>query len=422
MNAFRRHRLLAPILAIAGVLASAFLVLSPAVRAQTAPDASLQADIREQIQDINSDVAKKKKDLESLSTKAEQYKALIMEKKAESATVEDEIALLENNIARAQLNIDIANREIDGLELEIKNINERIVGHEKKITRERALLGSMARKLYRAQFKKSTFEILLSYRSFSDFFDAIQNIVDLQNGVHKALTSLQNLNAQLGEEQKSRKAKQLAIEAHKRELDVSKAQLEDDRNFKQNILIETKSSELEYRYLLADLKREQNQADSEITYLERALREKKDIASRLSNQQTILSWPVVPTRGLSTRFHDPEYPFRYVYEHPGIDIRSDQGTPVRASAAGIVARAKDAGFGYSYVMIIHNNDVATVYGHLSRIMAKEDTFVERGEVIGMSGGMPGTPGAGRLTTGPHLHFETRVKGIPQDPTTYLVNF
>ena len=390
--------------------------------AHAAADTQALSDIQDQINSINGDVARKKASLDGLNQKIEQYRNLVMQKKAEGADIEDQIALMDNTIAKTQLDIDVASGEVRSLELEIRSLDERMAMQLRQADRERTLIAALLRKLEAAGYRRSALEIVLSYDSFSEFFNGLQRIAELQGGVMRALARLKEAAAALADEKDSRSKAQQEVAQRKRDLEVARGDLEDQRTLKQSILIETKSSELEYRYLLADLKTEQAQADRDINNLEKSLREKTDIADRLSRQETVLSWPVDPARGISTYFHDPSYPFRYVFEHPAIDIRCGQGTPVRAAAAGIVGRAKDAGYGYSYVMILHSGDVSTVYGHLSRITAKEDTFVERGEVIVYSGGTPGTPGAGKLTTGPHLHFETRVKGFPVDPLDYLTKF
>ncbi len=394
-----------------------------AQKAAAAEAASSSPDsLRSEISDLNTDVQKKKRDMDALNAKIKTYEQRVMDKKAEAASLEDEMALIENRIAEEQLAIDIARTEVRSLELEIGLLDRQIGEKEAQMAQERSLLGALARKLYSQQYKRSLLDILLTHSSFSDFFDEIHSLAKLQSAVDDTLVKIRGLKADLEAEKTDRDAKKQASLERKRQLEVSKMDLEDQRALKDQILTETKSSELEYRYLIADLKNEQSQADSEISYLQKVLSQKMTLADRLKGEQSVLSWPLVPTRGLSAIFHDPEYPFRYVFEHPAIDIRAGQGTPVRASAAGVVARAKNAGMGYSYVMIMHNSELSTVYGHLSKITAKEDTFVERGEIIGYSGGMPGTPGAGRLTTGPHLHFETRLNGIPVDPMRYLVAY
>lgn len=398
------------------VIAFAVFALPSAALAETVP-----ADLSQQITTISSDVAQKRKALIDLNAKTEKYRSLIQSKHAESATLEDQIALAEDNLATLALSIQIAQDEIRQLGLEIRAVDAKMKDQAAKMAEDRRLLGGLARKLYRAKFNRSTFEILASHDSFSSFFDDIHEIITLEGGVHKTLKDVQTLQTALGEERRSQQAKQDAVAARERDLEVAKADLEDARTLKQVLLEQTQQSELDYRYRLGELKREQNDADSEITYLERVLRQKLDIADRIKSDGSVLTWPVTPMRGIATRFHDPGYPFRYIFEHPGLDIRAYQGTPVRAAGPGIVARAKNAGMGYSYVMLIHNNNVSTVYGHLSKITIKEDTFVERGEIIGYSGGMPGTPGAGSMTTGPHLHFETRVGGIPVDPMKYLAS-
>ncbi|MBI4812275.1 M23 family metallopeptidase [Candidatus Falkowbacteria bacterium] len=133
----------------------------------------------------------------------------------------------------------------------------------------------------------------------------------------------------------------------------------------------------------------------------------------------ILEWPT-SSHSVSYYFHDDNYPYADEFEHSGIDIDVSQGTEVEAAASGSVSAVYDGGDdGTSYVMIEHDNGLTTVYEHLSEIYATAGQSVTDDMVIGLSGGEPGTQGAGEYTTGAHLHFEVRLNGTPIDPMTYL---
>lgn len=96
--------------------------------------------------------------------------------------------------------------------------------------------------------------------------------------------------------------------------------------------------------------------------------------------------------------------------HNGIDLGCPVGTPIKAVASGTVIVATGAGGwngGYgNYVVITHPNGTQTLYAHLSKVSVSSGTTVAQGEIIGYSGGRPGTFGAGK-STGAHLHFEVR---------------
>jgi murein DD-endopeptidase MepM/ murein hydrolase activator NlpD len=98
--------------------------------------------------------------------------------------------------------------------------------------------------------------------------------------------------------------------------------------------------------------------------------------------------------------------------HTGIDLRGETGEPVHATAAGKVTIAgREGGYG-NMVEINHGNGLATRYGHLSEIDVKVGQTVRIGETIGKIGS------TGR-STGPHLHYETRVNGEAVDPQKFL---
>jgi murein DD-endopeptidase MepM/ murein hydrolase activator NlpD len=110
-----------------------------------------------------------------------------------------------------------------------------------------------------------------------------------------------------------------------------------------------------------------------------------------------------PTHGLITQGF-----FDY---HPGIDIANDVGTPEVAADAGQVVFAGWGSYGI-YVEIDHGNGFHTIYGHLSAVVVNAGQVVGKGQLIGLMGA------TGRAS-GPHLHFEIRYQGVPQNPIDLL---
>ena len=98
--------------------------------------------------------------------------------------------------------------------------------------------------------------------------------------------------------------------------------------------------------------------------------------------------------------------------HQGVDFVADAGAPILASANGIVVYAgMQAQYG-NMIEIDHGNDIVTRYGHASRLLVKAGQLVRRGQEIAKVGS------TGR-STGNHLHFEVRYKGVAQNPVRFL---
>ena len=98
--------------------------------------------------------------------------------------------------------------------------------------------------------------------------------------------------------------------------------------------------------------------------------------------------------------------------HFGIDIDAASNTEIRASAGGKVLKAEANSYYGNFVMIAHNEEFSTLYGHLNEILVKPGDEISASDIIGLSGD------SGR-TTGPHLHFEIRKNNIPVNPLDYL---
>jgi murein DD-endopeptidase MepM/ murein hydrolase activator NlpD len=99
-------------------------------------------------------------------------------------------------------------------------------------------------------------------------------------------------------------------------------------------------------------------------------------------------------------------------QHNGVDLAAPRDTPVYATADGIVAKAERWSTYGNYIQIEHGGELQTRYAHLNGYAVVAGDRVHKGDLIGYVGS------TGR-STGPHLHYEVRVAGVPVDPTPYL---
>ena len=144
----------------------------------------------------------------------------------------------------------------------------------------------------------------------------------------------------------------------------------------------------------------QAKAESELT---RIIRERANASSGSTTARNA-GGCIWPARGRVTS----EYGRRWGRLHAGIDIGAPTGTAVWAAKAGVVIfSGSQSGYG-NVIIIDHGGGMTTLYGHQSRLMARQGQSVAQGARIGSVGN------TGR-STGPHLHFETRYGGTPRNP-------
>jgi murein DD-endopeptidase MepM/ murein hydrolase activator NlpD len=98
--------------------------------------------------------------------------------------------------------------------------------------------------------------------------------------------------------------------------------------------------------------------------------------------------------------------------HAGLDIAAPEGTPIYAAKAGTVIHAGPQGAYGNLVLVDHGGGLVTAYAHQSRIATSVGASVSQGQLLGYVGN------TGR-STGPHLHFETRVNGSAQNPMNFF---
>lgn len=144
----------------------------------------------------------------------------------------------------------------------------------------------------------------------------------------------------------------------------------------------------------------------------------ESLLEHLEGQVNLLaSTPAIrPTSGWKTSgFGYRTSPFTGLREfHKGLDIATRKGTPIHATADGIVTYAGRKGLLGNVVIIDHGYGLVTRYGHCDEILKKANDEVKRGEIIA-------TVGSTGRSTGPHVHYEVMLNGVLTNPEKYILN-
>ena len=273
----------------------------------------------------------------------------------------------------------------------------------------------------------STIDLLITAKSFDDVLDQLDYLGAIANQDKKVATAVatakrevkvaraktKTVRAGVANEARAINARVQQAAILRGELLASQNKLAGARSSKSHALVATKA-----------------QISAEVGESKALASASADLAARIQAAQaadrsssggdgttdTSSGSPVTaPTSGFIWPVSGPitsPFGMRWGTLHPGIDIGVPTGTPIHAAAAGTVIYCGwMSGYG-NLVMIDHGGNLATLYGHQSRIAATCGEQVSQGQVIGYSG-------CTGFCTGPHVHFEVRVNGSPVDPLGYL---
>lgn len=355
---------------------------------------------------LKSQIEVKNQEMEIIQKEIDRYKGMFETASKESNNIKNQINILENNLAKIRAEIRFSENRIDAAELSIEELTLAVLKNEEKIKKSREIISEIL-KIINEEDGNSILEILLANNDFSDFFDNLKNVEEIEEKISFYLNDLKNLKTALEEEKYGVIVNKNSLEARKEEF-IDRQEIEKSVQYqKQALLIQTKNQEQVYKSILNEKLKKQEELEKEIKNIEEEIKIAIDPKSLPKPGPGVLSWPleinIITQYFGNTPFATQNAQVYGGMGHNGIDLRASIGTPVKSSGDGKVAgigntdiACKGASYG-KWILIEHNNNLTTLYAHMSVIKAKTGDIIKNGDLIGYSGNTG-------YSTGPHLHF------------------
>lgn len=363
--------------------------------------------------EIEAELSARESRISQINRRIEDYQAQLRQLSSRQSGLQNDIELITNEVALAELDIEAINVGIELQKLQLDLLDTKVIEETQKLNTQRIVLTETLFELQKAK-NIGLIDVIFSADSFTEIFSRVENLQRVNSSLKQSLDNTKQVQTVLNEKRREQGEMVNTLLSLQSELEVRLLIMERRRNAITALLEETRSSEDEYQRLVRELRDEQRLISSRIgqlqAELQRRLRE-EGVGDEDEKPVNVMSWPLDNYR-ITATFHDPTYPFRNLWEHSGLDLAAPRGTPIRAAAPGIVAWTRYGASYGNYVMIIHSDNLATLYAHMDSFNVTANQVVSRGQVIG-------AVGSTGFSTGPHLHFEVRSNGIPVNPQAYL---
>jgi len=364
---------------------------------------------------VSDTIYDKQHQLQGLNGQIVATKTQIAQLLGQERQLQGEIAAFDAQLRAVQVQIDQETAKLVLLAQQVDQAKEQLALKEAELAQHIADFGRRMRLMYKSG-QVSGLELVFSAANFTDlmnrvvFFNVIvredrRQVAELQ----KERAAIEAMKADL----EAKKAEQARVV---KQVQDQKAQLQAVRDQRAAREQQIAAIEAKFQQMLADAEAQRAALQAQIASLIH-----ESLRARSSGKW---KWPMdgVITQGFGCTSYpfepfDPTCPSHHF--HSGIDIATDYGTPVHASDGGIVHNFTMGclwggglcGYG-RYVVMVHAGGFTTLYGHLSSWAVGDGVQVDKDTVIGYEGSTGNS-------TGPHLHFEMDLAGMPVDPLAYL---
>ena len=394
----------------------AAVLLTLAVGLSAAGAAESTSDLTDQLRGNRQELDGAKEQLEStrerIGTVAEQVK----ESDARLAEMTAELRSLESRFAAAEAAVVAAEERTREATAQLARVTEQLEQTRLRLEEREAVFNDRVRSAF--IYGNVTYaQALVGARDVADFLNTAHYVKSIMGADKTIIEEISSATTALAEQRAEADALRDEVSAQQRAAAEARDEVAALTASQRRLTAMVEQERSERTRLLSQLEVVEAATEEQIAELQAesaALEEKLREAARQARFQAgapgagELVWPTSGriTSPYGERVH-PIYGTRRM--HTGIDISGGFGQPIVSAADGLVLAAYCTSGGYGCrVVIDHGGSLATLYAHMTSFSVGEGTIVTQGQTIG-------TVGSTGASTGPHLHFEVRVDGAPQDP-------